>query len=111
MCVGDNVECGSDAPLPAAINDLLTVKMFLKDLVDWQSLGLALGLRYPTLEKIENDHPNKTDKCKMKMLAAWLQQQDNVPQNGDPSWSVLQAALRRIGENELAVSITFDCEL
>ena len=81
--------------------------MFLKNLVDWQSLGLALGLLYPTLELIENDYPNKTDKCKMKMLAAWLQQQDNVPHNGDPSWPVLQAALKRMGENELANKIIF----
>ena len=74
-------------------------------LTDWSMLGLQLGLCYPTLEKIENDHPNKTDKCKMKMLVAWLEQRDNVPQKGVPSWSVLRAALRRIGENELADKI------
>ena len=32
------------------------------------------------------------------MLSAWLQQQDNVPQKGVPSWSVLRAALKRMGE-------------
>ena len=78
--------------------------MFLKDLVDWLNLGLALGLLYPTLQLIEKDS-GKTDECKTKMLAAWLQQQDNVPQEGVPSWSVLQAALRNIGESELADKI------
>ena len=92
-------------PLPAAIDDLFEVKMSLKCLIDWQSLGLALGLLYPTLEKIEIDHSNKTDKCKMKMLAAWLRQEDNVSQKGVPSWSVLRAALRKMGENELADKI------
>ena len=44
----------------------------------------------------------KTDRCVMEMIAAWLQQQDNVSKNGVPSWSVLQAALSKIGEKQLA---------
>ena len=40
------------------------------------------------------------------MLAAWLQQQDNVIKKGIPSWTVLQTALWKIGENELADEIT-----
>ena len=107
MCEGDSVECDSDTPLPAAIDDLFEVKMSVKDLVDWQSLGLALGLRYPTLEMIAEEQRGNIGQCKMKMLAAWLQQQDNVRQKGVPSCSVLQAALRRVGENELADKIIF----
>ena len=34
MCEGDSVECDSDTPLPAAIDDLFEVKITLKDLVD-----------------------------------------------------------------------------
>ena len=78
--------------------------MFLKDLIDWLNLGLALGLLCPTLQLIKKDS-GSTDECKMNMLAAWLQQQDKVPQEGVPSWSVLQAALRNIGESELADQI------
>ena len=108
MCEDDSVVCDSDTPpLPAAIDDLFEVKMFLKDLVDWQSLGLALGLRYSTLTKIKTDQREKTDECKMEMLAAWLQQQENVPQKGVPSWQMLQTALRRMGENQLADKIGF----
>ena len=79
--------------------------MAIKNLTDWQSLGLALGLLYPTLKKIDEDQRGKTDKCVMEMLAAWLQQQDNVKQKGVPSWSVLGTALRKIGETQLANEI------
>ena len=74
----------------------------LKNLVDWHSLGLELGLLYTTLEIIEKEQHGKITMCKTKMLAAWLQQQDNVSQNGVPSWSVLRTALEEIGEIQLA---------
>ena len=44
----------------------------------------------------------------MEMLAAWLQQQDNVSQ---PSWSVLRTALEEIGERQLASEINVPGEL
>ena len=81
----------------------------LHGLTDWKRLGLALGLLYPTLKSIEKDN-NRNDECKMEMLAAWLCQQDNVRQNGVPSWSILIAALRRMRENELAERIVVSCE-
>ena len=96
------MKCDIDTPLPAAIDDLFEVMMFVKDLVDWQSLGLALGLLYPTLKRIEKEYNGNIGECKLEMLAAWLRQQDNVFHKGVPSWSVLQAALRRMGENQLA---------
>ena len=79
----------------------------MHDITDWKRLGLELGLHYPTLQKIRSDQRDQTDDCKMEMLSAWLNQQDNVPQSGDPSWQVLQAALRRMGENQLADNIIF----
>ena len=80
---------------------MFEIKMALKNLTDWQSLGLALGLLYPTLEKIEVEEFRTIEKCKTKMIAAWLQQQDNVSKKGVPSWSVLQTALGKIGEIKL----------
>ena len=70
----------------------------------WQSLGLALGLLYTTLERIDEEQRGAIEKCKTvcKMIAAWLQQQDNVCKNGDPSWVVLRTALEKIGERQLA---------
>ena len=80
--------------------------MVLKDLVDWQSLGLQLGLFYPTLDKIETEQHRVIEMCKTKMLVAWFKLQDKVREKGAPSWSVLQRALQAIGENELANQIT-----
>ena len=71
---------------------------------DWKKLGLTLGLLYqPTLTDIETHRHYKPDECRMDMLLAWLQQQDNV---NNPSWSVLRAALQRMGEHELANRIS-----
>ena len=58
-----------------------------------QSLGLELGLLYPTLKRIKKEQHGDISDCMMEMLAAWLQQQDNVTSKGVPSWSVLQTAL------------------
>ena len=86
--------------------------MTLKGVCDWKALGLELGLLYPTLQRIDVDHHGIIEICKIEMLAAWLQQQDDVCHMGIPSWSVLQRALRCIGENELATQITSGyCEL
>ena len=81
------------------------MKEALKDVNDWQSLGLQLGLLYPTLEKIERDNNREVEQCKTKMIAAWLKQQDNVTRFGAPSWLVLQTALRKIGEIDVASQI------
>ena len=91
--------------LYTGIADLFRVQISVKHVVNWKNLGLALGLLYSTLQKIEREQRDKTDDCMREMLAAWLQQQYNVSQHGIPSWSVLQAALKNIGENELAKEI------
>ena len=91
--------------LYTGIDDLFEVKMKLKNVNDWQSLGLALGLLYPTLERIDENQHGDIEKCKIKMIAAWLQQQDNVCKNGVPSWAVLRRALKMIDESQLASEI------
>ena len=70
--------------LYTGIDDLASVRRVLKNLVDWQSLGLELGILYPTLKKIKKEQQGEISDCMMEMLAAWLQQQDNVSQNGVP---------------------------
>ena len=86
----------------SGIADLANVKAALKDLNNWQSLGLELGLLYSTLKRIEEEQQRVIDKCKTEMLAAWLRQQDNVAERGLPSCAALKVALRNIGENKLA---------
>ena len=67
----------------------------VSDLNDWMSLGLKLGLYYSTLERIGEEQRGNISQCKLKMMVAWLQQQDMVSQRGVPSWSVLRAALHK----------------
>ena len=90
--------------LYTGIADLAQVKRFLKNMSDWFTLGLELGLLFHTLKKIDEEKHGDIERRKTEMLAAWLQQQDNVSQIGAPSWSVLRQALGNIGENELAKS-------
>ena len=91
--------------LSTDITHLFEVFEIVRPLTDWMRFGLALGLHYPTLLKIKRDH-SIIDECKLEMLAAWLQQQDGVSQQGVPSLAVLKAALRRIGENMIADKIS-----
>ena len=90
--------------LYTGIDDLADVKRLLTDLVNWQSLGLELGLLYPTLKRIKKEQREDINDCIMEMLAAWLQQQDNVAKKGVPSWPTLMA-LMNINEKKLADSI------
>ena len=75
----------------------------------WKELGLQLGLLYTSLERIDHEQRGRISDCKIDMLSAWLEQQDNVSQRGVPSWSVLRAALIRIGEIEIANRIVSGC--
>ena len=92
--------------LYTGIDDLLAVQMCLESVVRWKKLGLALGLLYPTLQKIEIAKRENVDNCMTEMLAAWLQQQDHVSRKGIPSWTVLRTALEEIGEHQLASDIS-----
>ena len=93
----------------AGMGDLMDVLEIVEHVHDWSKLGMILGLLYqPTLTDIETHRRSKQDDCKRDMLSAWLQQQDNVTRKGVPSWNMLRAALKRMGEHELAnrISIT-----
>ena len=84
------------------ISHVRQVNQSLRSVSGWQSLGIELGLSYPTLESIKSDKQNVSD-CKLAMVAAWLKQQDDV---SNPSWSALREALRKIGENKVADQIS-----
>ena len=72
------------------IDDLQDICEALKDIgKEWFDLGLALGLRQPTLKKIR-DESYYTDDRKREMLTQWLNQVDN----SNPSWKSLVDALR-----------------
>ena len=60
------------------------------DVSRWLSLGLALDLKKPTLDKIEQDKKD-IENCKIEMLTQWLNNVDNTK----PSPVSLEAALRK----------------
>ena len=71
---------------------------YLKDLSPQHNydLGLTLGLHYPNLQKM-NKFPHD-------MIAAWLRQEDTVPQN-PPTWQTLASALESIGQTGIASQV------
>uniref|UniRef100_A0A1X7TPX7 Death domain-containing protein n=2 Tax=Amphimedon queenslandica TaxID=400682 RepID=A0A1X7TPX7_AMPQE len=83
------------------IDDLDDVFEKLDDLNEWKKLGLKLGLKYPTLERIEKDK-RVIDDCKMEMLACWLKKQDKVK---SPSWKQLIIVLCKMKETEISKKI------
>ena len=88
--------------LPTAVNDLRKVLAALRSLVHWFNLGLELGLHHSTLECIQQEQRERVGDCRREMLTAWLRQRDKVLEVGVPSWRVLETALRRMGEIEIA---------
>ena len=92
--------------LVTAENDLCDVFAVIRGLVNWEELGLQLGLLYLTLKRINIEQRGIISSCKLEMLSAWLQRQDNVVQKGVPSWSVLRTALQSMGEHETADRIS-----
>ena len=82
--------------------DLGQVYFAISKVVQWTPLGLALGLDYSTLQRIELEMMGRIEKCKMEMLSAWLQQKDDVVEKALPTWNALRTALRKIGENTVA---------
>ena len=68
----------------------------MHDVNDWKRLGLALGLKEPTLEGLRG----KQD-AKMEMLNLWLKQ---VGKDCNPSWDSLVKALRERTVDEVLVA-------
>ena len=91
------------------ISNLATILRFLSEgyyyATTWYKLGLELGIRDPTLKRIESDIKSKggdTQACLQEILSAWLRQEDGVKEKGAPSWFTLATALDAIGERSIA---------
>ena len=82
------------------IGDHFEVRSSLENLNSQQirSLGGALGLSYPRLERMNNILDD--------MTAAWLNKEDSVlRKSGEPTWNRLVEALERIGQMGVAEEI------
>lgn len=87
--------------LSTAVRDHFEVCQSLKNVGSpdvHRRLGGALGLLYPTLQKMSS--------LPDEVVAAWLNREDEVLQkSGEPTWSTLEDALRKIGQNGLAEDV------
>ena len=86
-------------------DDLNDVCKAVSDCVEWNGLGLELGLKYSRLEKIEIERRGKNSYCMRDMIAAWLRRKDKVMKEGVPTWKQLIQALKNIGEIGLSEEI------
>ena len=91
------------------VNDLQNVSQALKGAYfpsdKWSSLGLNLGLQQPTLTTIEANHKGDVERCLRECLTEWLNQADNVNENGGPTLDSLAGALMKIKQNAAAGKI------
>jgi ankyrin repeat protein/GTPase SAR1 family protein len=82
------------------IDDLFPVLTAIVNVSEkWLTLGLALGLKQPTLKRIKTD--NRTcDSCKYELMEEWLNGTDGCR----PSWAELAKALREdiVGHGSIA---------
>ena len=70
----------------------------LKDVTDWQNLGLQLKIRQSVLEEVEiNNHD--VNKRKRSMLIRWLKS------NTKAAWDDIVSALRNMEEMRVAETI------
>ena len=77
----------------------------VSDCVEWNRLGLELGLKYSRLQKIEIERRGKNSYCMRDMISAWLRRKDKVMKEGVPTWKQLVQALKNIGEIGLSEEI------
>jgi hypothetical protein len=89
------------------IDDYFDVVSELDDVAHvWKSLGGALRLRQPDLDRIKVDHQQDSSSCLEKMVTMWLNQSYNTERFGLPSWKMLvEAVAHRNGGNNNALAI------
>ena len=69
--------------------------------VNWQDLGLSLGLYMPTLNVISYTIGNADDHLRMT-IQKWLEKKDNVKET---TWQILIDAVKRTGDRAAAQRI------
>ena len=87
------------------IDDLFDITTELCDVAKrWRYIGLALRLRNPDLNRITAEGRPVSD-CLTDMLELWLNQNYDVIKYGEPSWQMLENAVRaRAGGNNPALA-------
>ena len=89
----------------SGIDNLFDVTYELQDVaVNWRGIGLALRLRDPDLGAIAVGDKTVYG-CLTDMLRLWLNKRYDVIKYGEPSWEMLENAVRvRVGGNNPAIA-------
>ena len=66
-----------------------------------KDIGLALGLKKLTLERLESNYKN-IDRCLTEAIAAWLKGEDRPHNSPKPNWEELISALKSMSKRDLA---------
>jgi len=64
-------------------NELITVA------ARWRDVGIALHLKFDTLDNIENRCINEPHRCLELMVTEWLKRNYNLKRFGEPTWQKL----------------------
>lgn len=89
----------------SGISELFDVTSELEDVaINWRDIGLALRLHDPDLGAIDTGGKSVYH-CLRDMLRMWLNQSYDVIKYGEPSWQMLEKAVRaRAGGNKPAIA-------
>ncbi|XP_019850372.1 PREDICTED: uncharacterized protein LOC109581054 isoform X2 [Amphimedon queenslandica] len=83
-------------------DDLATLERLLKDVNDWEGLGLFLGIKKTSINRIGRDKKGVRD-CRREMLFCWLSgSRDDMSSNVERTFNALIKALKDI-ENQEAI--------
>ena len=59
----------------------------------WRSIGIALRLKYKTLDSIQAGNSGDVTACLAAMVTEWLMRNYNVKRFGEPTWQRLVEAV------------------
>ena len=87
------------------IDDLAILMKLLKDINDWEILGLHLGIKKTSLDRIGKDKQDTKTRC-CETIFYWLKHsRDDIAQEVTPTFSSLIAILKDLGHEETVESI------
>ena len=82
------------------------VKSAIQDVaIRWKSLGGALGLHPPVLDRVEKERHDDMRSCLSQIVTEWLNESYNTERFGLSSWKMLvEAVAHRSGGNNHALA-------
>ena len=88
-----------ESDLKLVLNDPL-----VEHCIEWKEVGIELGFKKSYLDKVGVDEREKTDKCKVEMLDAWLKIEES------PTLNKLHRAIKRVQDRQLRKTHRDDAE-